>query len=136
VITNLLSNALKFTPPGGRVAISTRQDYPDAVLEVTDTGSGIPPTSYRTSSTGSGAVGKRPRPPAGHRPVGRGRPGQRARRPADRSQPARARHHHDAHPARRLTSGRRPSAATLTRPLVTAIPETRSISRSIAVTSY
>ena len=42
VITNLLSNALKFTQPGGRVAISTRQDYPDAVLEVTDTGSGIP----------------------------------------------------------------------------------------------
>jgi two-component system sensor histidine kinase BaeS len=42
VITNLLSNALKFTPPGGRVAISTRQDYPDAVLEVTDTGPGIP----------------------------------------------------------------------------------------------
>ena len=42
VITNLLSNALNFTPSGGRVTISTRQDYPDAVLEVTDTGSGIP----------------------------------------------------------------------------------------------
>ena len=64
VITNLLSNALKFTPPGGRVAISTRQAGPDAVLEVADTGPGIPPTSYRTSSTGSGAADKRPRPPA------------------------------------------------------------------------
>lgn len=42
MITNPLSNALKFTPPGGRVTISTRQDYPDAVLEVTDTGPGIP----------------------------------------------------------------------------------------------
>ena len=42
VITNLLSNALKFTPAGGRVAISTWQADPDAVLEVTDTGPGIP----------------------------------------------------------------------------------------------
>ena len=42
VITNLLSNALKFTPSGGRVTISTRQEDPEAVLEVTDTGSGIP----------------------------------------------------------------------------------------------
>jgi two-component system, OmpR family, sensor histidine kinase BaeS len=40
--TNLLSNALKFTPPGGRVSISTRQAGPDAVLDVTDTGPGIP----------------------------------------------------------------------------------------------
>ena len=42
VSTNLLSNALKFTPPGGRVIISTRQAGPDAVLDVTDTGPGIP----------------------------------------------------------------------------------------------
>jgi two-component system, OmpR family, sensor histidine kinase BaeS len=43
VVTNLLSNALKFTPAGGTVTIRTRQDGPDAVLEVTDTGVGIPP---------------------------------------------------------------------------------------------
>jgi two-component system sensor histidine kinase BaeS len=42
VITNLLPNALKFTPPGGRVIISTRQAGPDAVLQVTGTGPGIP----------------------------------------------------------------------------------------------
>jgi signal transduction histidine kinase len=42
VITNLLTNALKFTPPGGHVAISTSQAGPDAILEVTDTGIGIP----------------------------------------------------------------------------------------------
>jgi len=42
VITNLLTNALKFTPPGGRVTISTGQAGPDAVLDVTDTGPGIP----------------------------------------------------------------------------------------------
>jgi two-component system sensor histidine kinase BaeS len=42
VITNLLTNALKFTPAGGRVTVVTRQDGPDAVLQVTDTGAGIP----------------------------------------------------------------------------------------------
>jgi two-component system, OmpR family, sensor histidine kinase BaeS len=42
VITNLLSNALKFTPAGGQVTITTRRAGPDAVLTVTDTGAGIP----------------------------------------------------------------------------------------------
>lgn len=43
VVTNLLSNALKFTPAGGTVTISTMQDGAGAVLEVEDTGIGIPP---------------------------------------------------------------------------------------------
>ena len=42
VITNLLTNALKFTPAGGRVTISTRSNRTEAVLRVTDTGTGIP----------------------------------------------------------------------------------------------
>ena len=42
VVTNLLSNALKFTPAGGTVTIRTRQDGARAVLEVEDTGIGIP----------------------------------------------------------------------------------------------
>ena len=42
VITNLLTNALKFTPPGGLVTISTWRAGPDSVLQVTDTGVGIP----------------------------------------------------------------------------------------------
>lgn len=41
VITNLLTNALKFTPAGGHVTISTGKTGPDAVLHVTDTGIGI-----------------------------------------------------------------------------------------------
>lgn len=41
VITNLLTNALKFTPSGGRVTISTERAGIDAVLWVTDTGAGI-----------------------------------------------------------------------------------------------
>ena len=42
VVTNLLGNALKFTPIGGAVTIRTGQDGPSAVLEVADTGIGIP----------------------------------------------------------------------------------------------
>ena len=42
VITNLLTNALKFTPAGGRVTITTGPSGGQAVLRVTDTGPGIP----------------------------------------------------------------------------------------------
>jgi two-component system, OmpR family, sensor histidine kinase BaeS len=42
VITNLLTNALKFTPAGGRVTITARTAGGEAVLRVTDTGTGIP----------------------------------------------------------------------------------------------
>jgi two-component system sensor histidine kinase BaeS len=42
VITNLLTNALKFTPAGGRVTIATWPAGTDAALTVTDTGTGIP----------------------------------------------------------------------------------------------
>jgi two-component system sensor histidine kinase BaeS len=42
VAANLLGNALKFTPAGGTVTIRTAQRGPDALLEVADTGVGIP----------------------------------------------------------------------------------------------
>jgi two-component system sensor histidine kinase BaeS len=42
VITNLLTNALKFTPAGGGVTIGTERTGDNAVLRVTDTGAGIP----------------------------------------------------------------------------------------------
>lgn len=41
VITNLLTNAVKFTPPGGTVTVTTRHDGSEAVLTVADTGPGI-----------------------------------------------------------------------------------------------
>jgi signal transduction histidine kinase/ActR/RegA family two-component response regulator len=43
VVANLLDNALKYTPPGGRVDLSVRRDGDVAILEVTDTGEGMPP---------------------------------------------------------------------------------------------
>jgi two-component system, OmpR family, sensor histidine kinase BaeS len=42
LITNLLTNALKFTPEGGRVTVEAAPAGLDAVLTVTDTGIGIP----------------------------------------------------------------------------------------------
>ena len=42
MITNLLTNALKFTPAGGRVTVQAGPDGPAAILQVTDTGAGIP----------------------------------------------------------------------------------------------
>jgi len=43
IMHNLLSNALKYTPPGGRVYISTRQEKDALTIHVADTGSGILP---------------------------------------------------------------------------------------------
>ena len=42
LVTNLLSNAIKFTPEGGSVTIRTFVDGDAAVVEVEDTGIGIP----------------------------------------------------------------------------------------------
>jgi two-component system sensor histidine kinase BaeS len=42
VITNLLTNALKFTPAGGRVTVLAGPSGASAVLQVSDTGAGIP----------------------------------------------------------------------------------------------
>jgi signal transduction histidine kinase len=43
VIVNLLTNAVKFTPAGGRVLVETRPDGSRGALRVCDTGQGIPP---------------------------------------------------------------------------------------------
>jgi signal transduction histidine kinase len=43
VVTNLLDNAVKFTPPEGRVEITVAADRTNAVLTVVDTGAGLDP---------------------------------------------------------------------------------------------
>jgi PAS domain S-box-containing protein len=43
VITNLFVNAIKFTPPGGRITISLQQDEKFVKTSIRDTGIGIPP---------------------------------------------------------------------------------------------
>ncbi|MFG1690638.1 sensor histidine kinase [Gemmatimonadota bacterium] len=70
VIWNLLDNAIKFTPRGGQVSVEVRREEDAVVLEVTDTGPGIPdeqPTRIwerffradesRTHSDGSAGTG-------------------------------------------------------------------------------
>ncbi|MGH7277125.1 MAG: hybrid sensor histidine kinase/response regulator [Candidatus Rokuibacteriota bacterium] len=42
VVANLLTNALKYTPPGGEIRIGVRDEGATAVLTVSDTGVGIP----------------------------------------------------------------------------------------------
>jgi CheY-like chemotaxis protein len=42
ILLNLLSNAVKFTPAGGTVEVSARQDGADVLVRVVDTGVGIP----------------------------------------------------------------------------------------------
>ncbi len=42
ILYNLLSNAIKFTPPGGRATVSWGLEAERLLLEVTDTGVGIP----------------------------------------------------------------------------------------------
>jgi signal transduction histidine kinase len=41
-LTNLVDNAVKFTPPGGEVTLSARREGTAVALSVTDTGIGIP----------------------------------------------------------------------------------------------
>lgn len=47
-ISNLLDNALKYTPPGGKVSLSARIEAGTAVLTVRDNGPGIPDAERET----------------------------------------------------------------------------------------
>ncbi|MDM9644800.1 response regulator [Rhizobium sp. S163] len=43
VVSNLLNNAAKYTPPGGRIVLSARNLENEVVIDVEDNGVGIPP---------------------------------------------------------------------------------------------
>ncbi len=42
VLENLLSNAVKFTDPGGQVTIALKKEGLRVILQISDTGIGIP----------------------------------------------------------------------------------------------
>jgi CheY-like chemotaxis protein/anti-sigma regulatory factor (Ser/Thr protein kinase) len=48
VVANLLNNAAKYTPGGGRIDLAVRDDGGTAVITVSDTGVGIPADSLKT----------------------------------------------------------------------------------------
>jgi signal transduction histidine kinase len=60
IVDNLVTNAIKFTPHGGTVRLAARSEGGTAVLEVTDTGPGIPaaeqPDLFSRFSRGTNAI--------------------------------------------------------------------------------
>jgi len=48
IATNLITNAVKYTPPGGRIDVRVGQRAGQAILTVSDTGIGIPPQHLRS----------------------------------------------------------------------------------------
>ena len=64
VISNLLDNAIKYTPSGGKVSLTARMEGNNIHLEIADTGQGIPNGDkvhiferfYRSENTGSSSA--------------------------------------------------------------------------------
>jgi signal transduction histidine kinase len=60
IVDNLVTNAVKFTPYGGTVRLAARSEGRTAILEVTDTGHGIPaaeqPDLFSRFSRGTNAI--------------------------------------------------------------------------------
>lgn len=48
LLRNLLDNAIRYTPPDGQVRLACRVDGREIILEVADSGPGIPPDQYQT----------------------------------------------------------------------------------------
>ena len=65
LLRNLVGNAIRYTPPGGRVDLSVREQGGQAILEIEDNGTGIPLAErervldpfYRVLGTGSSGSG-------------------------------------------------------------------------------
>ena len=64
IVDNVLGNAVKFTPPGGSISVTSRADEHDAVIDVVDSGPGVPPEErdaifqsfFRGRAPGAGRV--------------------------------------------------------------------------------
>ncbi|NHZ44386.1 response regulator [Massilia sp. CCM 8693] len=48
MLVNLLTNACKYTPPGGRIALALREEDGEAVIAISDSGIGIPPEALES----------------------------------------------------------------------------------------
>jgi PAS domain S-box-containing protein len=63
VVTNMLANAIKYTPPGGHLRVSTEREGSEAVLHVEDDGVGIPsdklPHVFDPFFQGDGTIDRR-----------------------------------------------------------------------------
>jgi signal transduction histidine kinase len=57
VIENLLDNAIKFTPPGGKITLGSRLEDDHVVISVQDNGSGIPEDQEQIMTTEFGRMG-------------------------------------------------------------------------------
>ena len=68
ILINLISNSVKFTPPGGRIDVRCQQAADRVLIQVTDTGIGIPPDRlesvfepfvqiHRTLTESAGGIG-------------------------------------------------------------------------------
>ena len=69
MLLNLVSNAIKFTPEGGRVSVAGRRVNGSVVIAVTDTGIGIAEEDRDRIFKEFQQAGFWPGPPApGHRP--------------------------------------------------------------------
>ncbi len=90
LVLNLVDNAIKYNRPDGKVTLSLHRDGDDAVLEVADTGIGIPPEAIPRHLRALLPGGQGPRPRGGgHRPGPRDRQAHRAapRRHRGRGEP-------------------------------------------------
>jgi signal transduction histidine kinase len=67
VVSNLIDNAIKFTPPGGSIRVRAACHGRDCLISIVDNGAGIPPTSLTPLFARSGGPCS---PSAGRRALG------------------------------------------------------------------